>query len=299
MDHDSGAQSMTEIIAKFIALVSKALPDDVENRLAELAAQEKDHLSALIYDTMIKNRTLAAKNDAPVSNDTGILQFWIKCGANFPLLGPLEKILTSAAEQATKATPLRLNAVNTFDERNTGSNTGAGIPAFFWEIIPESDNLELTVYLADGDSLLCEKAVMFSPAEGYEGIVRFVLDTAVDHGVNCGPPLVVGVGVGASIETAARLSKKALLRTLGSASTNDRAAKMERLIKEGLGKTGLGPQGFSGGFSVLGVQVEHEARHPSAIGVAVSLGCWSHRRGSIAFDSQLQHTITTHKEAVL
>ena len=74
---------------------------------------------------------------------------------------------------------------------------------------------------------------------------------------------------------------------------------MEKLLEDGINKIGLGPQGMSGNYSVMGVNIENAARHPSTIGVAVNVGCWSHRRGHIRFDADMKHTITTHKEAVL
>ena len=113
------------------------------------------------------------------------------------------------------------------------------------------------------------------------------------------PPLLVGVGVATSVETAALLSKKALMRPIGSHNDNERAAKMERLLEDGINSIGLGPQGMGGKYSVMGVNIENTARHPSAIGVAVNVGCWSHRRGHIIFDKDLNYTITTHSEVTL
>ena len=89
------------------------------------------------------------------------------------------------------------------------------------------------------------------------------------------------------------------MRPIGSHNSNARAAKMEQLLEDGINKIGLGPQGLSGAASVMGVHIENTARHPSAIGVAVSTGCWSHRRGHINFDRDLNYTITSHKEAKL
>ena len=108
------------------------------------------------------------------------------------------------------------------------------------------------------------------------------------------PPLLVGVGVATSVETAALLSKKALMRPIGSHNENERAAKMETLLEDGINAIGLGPQGMGGKYSVMGVNIENTARHPSTIGVAVNVGCWSHRRGHIVFDKDLNYTITTH-----
>ena len=98
----------------------------------------------------------------------------------------------------------------------------------------------------------------------------------------------------ANARTAALLSKKALMRPIGSHNDNERAASLEKMLEDGINKIGLGPQGMSGNTSVMGVNIENTARHPSTIGVAVNVGCWSHRKGHIVFDKDLNYTITSH-----
>lgn len=287
-------QRMTDQMAKFIAITAKKLPDDVEAKLAELAEKETGTLASAIYDTMKRNQKLAMELDRPCCQDTGVLQFWVKCGVNFPLIGELEALLKHATELSTFAAPLRHNCVETFDEYNTKRNVGTGVPTMFWEIVPDADGCEIDTYMAGGGCTLPGKAMVLMPGAGYEGIVRFVMDQMTSYGLNACPPLLVGVGVATSIETAALLSKKALLRPLGSHNANVRAAKMEQLLEDGINSIGLGPQGMGGCSSVLGVHVENTARHPSTIGVAVNVGCWSHRRGHIVFDRNLNASVTSH-----
>jgi L(+)-tartrate dehydratase alpha subunit len=150
--------------------------------------------------------------------------------------------------------------------------------------------------MAGGGCSLPGKAMVLMPGEGYEGVTRFVMDVMTSYGLNACPPLLVGVGIGTSVETAALLSKKALMRPIGSHNENQRAASMEKLLEDGINKIGLGPQGLTGKNSVLGVHIENTARHPSVIGVAVNIGCWSHRRGHIVFDKNLNYTIDSHTE---
>ena len=235
----------------------------------------------------------------PSCQDTGVLQFFIKCGEDFPLIGKLERILTDAVLDATVKAPLRHNSVETFDEYNTGKNVGKGTPSIFWEIVPERDDVEIDVYMAGGGCTLPGKAMVLMPGEGYEGVTKFVMDVMTSYGLNACPPLLVGVGVATSVETAAVLSKKALMRPIGSHNSNERAASMEKLLEDGINKIGLGPQGMAGNYSVMGVHIENTARHPSAIGVAVNVGCWSHRRGHIKFDKDMNYTITSHSEVTL
>ena len=219
MTKPESIQHMTEMMAKFIAYTGKKLPDDVIAKLAELRNKEDSPLAKTIYDTMFRNQELAVKLDRPSCQDTGVLQFWVKCGTGFPLINELEALLKEAVVKATFDAPLRHNSVETFDEYNTGKNVGKGTPTVWWDI--------------------------------------------------------------------------------GSHSENERAAKMEKLLEDGINAIGLGPQGMGGKYSVLGVHIENTARHPSAIGVAVNVGCWSHRRGHIIFDKNLNYTILSHSEVTL
>lgn len=294
MTHEEQVQKMTGQMAKFVGYIGKKLPDDVIAKLSELRGQETSPLASTLYDTMFKNQELAVKLDRPSCQDTGVLQFWVKCGTGFPLIDDLETLLKEAVVEATFATPLRHNSVETFDEVNTRRNVGKGTPTVFWDIVPHSDQCEIYAYMAGGGCTLPGKAMVLMPGAGYEGVTQFVLDQMTSYGLNACPPLLVGVGVATSVETAALLSKKALMRPLGSHNDNARAAEMERLLEDGINAIGLGPQGMSGKLSVMGVHIENTARHPSAIGVAVNVGCWSHRRGHVIFDKDLNATVTTH-----
>lgn len=299
MNREQAVERMTDLMARFVAYTGKVLPDDVYEKLTELRSREDGELGTAIYDTMFRNQQLAKDLDRPCCQDTGVLQFFVKCGVNFPLMGELEALLKEAVVRATVKAPLRHNSVETFDEYNTGKNVGKGTPTVFWEIVPDDDTCVIDTYMAGGGCTLPGKAMVLMPGAGYEGVAEFVLDVMTSYGLNACPPLLVGVGVATSVETAALLSKKALMRPLGTHNTNERAAEMERLLEEGINKIGLGPQGMMGRDSVMGVHIENTARHPSTIGVAVNVGCWSHRKGHIEFDRDLNYTITSHKEVTL
>ena len=292
-------KKMTDVMAAFVAYTAKKLPDDVMTKLEELRKQETSPMAKVIYDTMFENQDLAMKLDRPSCQDTGVLQFWVKCGTGFPLIDDLTALLKEAVVQATFAAPLRHNSVESFDEYNTGKNVGKGTPTIFWDIVPHSNQCEIYTYMAGGGCTLPGHAKVLMPGEGYEGLVRFVLDVMTSYGLNACPPLLVGVGVATSVETAALLSKKALMRPIGSHNENERAAKLERLLEDGINAIGLGPQGMGGKYSVLGVNVENTARHPSTIGIAVNVGCWSHRRGHIIFDQDLNYKILSHTGVTL
>lgn len=299
MNKQEQVQQMTTYMANFVSHIAKVLPDDIIAKLDELGAQEDAPLSKVIYETMKRNQKLAKELNRPSCQDTGVLQFWVKCGVDFPLIGEVEGLLKEAVVKSTFEAPLRHNSVETFDEFNTGRNIGKGTPTVWWDIVPNSDKCEIYAYMAGGGCTLPGKAMVLMPGAGYEGVTKFVMDVMTSYGINACPPLLVGVGVATSVETAALLSKKALMRPLGSHNENERAAYMEKLLEDGINSIGLGPQGMGGKYSVMGVHIENTARHPSAIGVAVNVGCWSHRRGHIIFDKDLNYTIDTHSGVTL
>jgi L(+)-tartrate dehydratase alpha subunit len=288
-------KTLTDIIARFTSYIGKRLPPDIMKKLEELRAQEQKPLAKVLYESMFENLDKADKLNRPCCQDTGALQYFIRAGAQFPLLGELKQILTEAVRQATKESPLRHNAVETFVEKNTGDNTGLGLPWLEWDIVPDDDTVTLDVYMAGGGCTLPGNAKVLMPGEGYEGVTKFVFDVMTSYGVNACPPLLVGVGVSTAVETAAMLSKRAILRPIGSRNPDPRAADMEVLLEKGLNEIGIGPQGLTGSSSVMGVHIENSARHPSTIGVGVSVGCWAHRRGTIRIHSDLSYDILSHK----
>jgi len=294
MGAENKREQLTDIMASFIGYTAVHLPDDIVSKLGEMRAAETDPAALSIYDMMFENMRLAAELGRPTCQDTGLVQFMIECGSRFPYIHQLEDILHDAVIKATAETPLRPNAVEPFSEVNTGNNTGPGAPALFWNIVPDSDSCSIYTYLAGGGCSLPGHAMVLMPGDGYEGIARFVLERITTYGLNACPPLLVGVGVAGSIETAALHSKHALLRPVGLHNPNEKAAAMERILEESINKIGIGPQGLGGSSSVMGVNIEYSVRHTATIGVAVSFGCWTHRRGHITFGSDLSFTTDTH-----
>ena len=291
-------QQLTETLTRFICLAGKTLPDDVLAGLEKLRAEETETLASAVYSCMFDNLSRAEALDRPSCQDTGVLQFFLRAGAEFPLLAQMNDICRDAVAEATKRAPLRHNAVEAFDEKNTGTNTGTRNPWVEWEVT-EGSGLELTVYMAGGGCSLPGRSMVLMPSAGYEGIVRYVMDTIVDWGINACPPLIVGVGIGTDAPTSAELSKKAMLRPVGTVNAHPRAAEMEKRLKDGLNAIGLGPQGLSGKATVMDVHIEYMAHHPSTLGVGITVGCWANRRGTICFDRDLGYEIISHKGATL
>ena len=299
MQHQQAVSTMTEIVAKFTDYIGKHLPDDIMDKLTQLRAAEATPLATVVYDSMFENLAKADELDRPCCQDTGVIQYFLKAGADFPFLSDVRTILDEATRIATQNAPLRHNAVEIFVEKNTGDNTGDRIPWIDWEIIPHDSGITVEVYMAGGGCSLPGQGKTLMPAAGYEGVVEFVFDVMTSYGVNACPPLLVGIGIAGQIEIAANLSKKALFRPIGSRNADPQGAEMELLIEKGLNDIGIGPQGLSGSDSVMGVHIEKAARHPSTISVAVSVGCWAHRRGTIHFNDDLSYEILSHTGVTL
>lgn len=299
MNDANRLDTLTDIVSKFTVLVGKKLPEDVTSKLKELQDEESVPMAKMIYEAMEKNQELAHELNRPSCQDTGVIQMFVRVGSKFDMIDELEVALQKAVAIATEKAPLRHNAVETFDEYNTGTNTGTDAPWLYWDIIPNSDKLELDVYMAGGGCSLPGQGKTLMPGEGYEGVVKFVLDVMTSYGLNACPPLLVGVGIGTSIDSAAYMSKRALMRPVGSHNKNDKAAQLERDMVKAIDSIGLGPQGLRGSKSVMGVNIENSARHPSVISVAVNVGCWSHRRGTITINNDLTYEMLTHKEELL
>ena len=299
MDKTELSTRFTDTMAKFTAYFGKHLPDDVLAKLKEMRTLQDTPLAKVMYDSMFTDLELADKFNVPFCQDTGVIQYWIECGSEFPLIGQMQACLREATIRATKEAPLRHNAVQIFDEKNTGDNTGRRIPWIDLEIVPNSSDAMIYAYMAGGGCSLPGTAKVLMPVEGYEAVVQFIFDVICERGVNACPPLLVGVGIAGSVEVAATLSKRALMRPVGSHNPNARAAEFERMVEDGLNRINIGPGGLTGEGSVMGVNVETAARHPSCLAVGVSVGCWGHRRGAIRIHADMSYELLSYKGVTL
>ncbi|MBR5386823.1 MAG: L(+)-tartrate dehydratase subunit alpha [Clostridiales bacterium] len=290
---------LSDLVSSFICYAGSHLPDDVDAKLKEMAKVETEGFAPTIYKAMADNMELANELKRPSCQDTGIIQFFAKVGTNYPYQNELPEALKQAVLKATERAPLRHNAVQVFDEINTGNNVGVRVPWIDWELVPDRDDIELYVYMAGGGCSLPGMAKVLMPLEGYEGIVRIIFDQMTSYGVNACPPVLLGVGIAGSAEVAAKLSKKALLRPVGSHNENPKAAMMEEELEKGLNELGLGPGGLSGKLSVMGVNIEQAARHPATLAVGISTACWAHRRGCIKINPDLTYDFVTSKGVTL
>lgn len=291
-------QQLTETVADFTAMVGIYLPDDVEYRLKELAQTETIPGAKTMYGCITDDLALAKKLHRPLCQDTGVLQYFVEVGTKFPYMDDIKDVLYAAAASATLNTPLRPNVVEPLGEHNTGNNVGYGAPYIEYELMPGSADLRLKMYMAGGGCSLPGRSKVLMPLEGVEGVKKFVYQTVIDWGVNACPPLCIGVGLGTCAVTSAMLSKKALLRPIGTHNAYPEVAKLEDEMRRDLDSLGIAPLGFGGSRSVLSVNIECAGHHPATLGVGITTGCWATRRGEMVIHADLSSEIISHKRSL-
>jgi L(+)-tartrate dehydratase alpha subunit len=296
---NTSKERLVNLLTQFTRLSAIQLPEDVLEKLHVLSEREHSERARFFYDAMFQDIEMANAMMRPCCQDTGVVQYFVEAGGGSPFLDVLEDSLREAVKRATAETPLRHNCVEVFDEKNTANNVGTRIPWIDWQYVPNSDDLAISIYLAGGGCSLPGASKVLMPLEGYEGVVKFVFDQVVTYGVNACPPLLVGIGIAGSVEVAAKLSKKALLRPVGTSNTNARGRELEQRIERGMNLLGLGPGGTGGAKSVLGVHIEQAGRHPATLAVAISTACWAHRRAKIVIHPDLTWEMPTHKGVAL
>ncbi len=261
------------------------LPDDVKAALKKAYAEETSETGKTQLKAILDNVELAEKYKAPVCQDTGTIIFYIKAGAKAKDLDKVEDALINAVKRATKEVPLRPNAVNPFDQKNSGDNTGRYIPHLNWEIVP-GDKIEITVMTKGGGSENVCTGGMIVPGEGIKGLKKFVVDAVVKAGSQPCPPNILGIAVGGGADISMKLAKKALLRPLNEPNPDPELAKLEKEVFEAVNMTGIGPMGLGGKTTVLGVKIDFAYRHPASFPAAVAFNCWAARRSTARISAE-------------
>ncbi len=270
------------------------LPDDVKTALKKAYAEETSETGKTQLKAILDNIELAEKYKAPVCQDTGTIIFYVKAGAKAKDLDKVEGALINAVKRATKEVPLRPNAVNPFDQKNSGDNTGRYIPYLNWEIVA-GDKIEMTVMTKGGGSENVCIGGMIVPGEGIKGLEKFVVDAVVKAGSQPCPPNILGIAVGGGADISMKLAKKALLRPLNEPNPDPELAKLENEIFEAVNMTGIGPMGLGGKTTVLGVKIDFAYRHPASFPAAVAFNCWAARRSTARISADGTVEYLTHK----
>ncbi len=269
---------ITEKVAKLAQEANFYLNDDLLNALDKAAEEEISEPGRYILEQIKENAQIAASENVPVCQDTGVAVVFIKIGNDVHLDGDLYEAIEAGIRKGYSEGYLRKSIVaDPLSRQNTGDNTPAIIHT---EIVP-GDQLEIVIAPKGGGSENMSRITMLKPGDGKTGVKDFVIETIEKAGANACPPLVVGVGIGGNFEKSAYLAKKSLLRDLDDHHADPEIAKFEAELLEAINKTGIGPQGMGGRTTALAVKIEVFATHIAQLPVAVNLNCHAARHKKI------------------
>jgi fumarate hydratase subunit alpha len=248
------------------------LPQDVRNALDNALESEASPLGREIIKDIIKNTEVAKQEYIPICQDTGFAVFFLKLGQDVQIVGGnLNDAINEGVRRGYANGYLRKSIVT--DPFLTRVNTKDNTPAIIHTEIVPGDKLTITIAPKGGGSENMSALRMLKPADGVEGIKNFVIETVDKAGSNPCPPIVVGVGVGGTIDMTTLIAKKALLRPLGEHHPQPEVAALEKELLEEINKLGIGPQGFGGTTTALAVNIETFPAHIASMPVAINIQC--------------------------
>ena len=252
------------------------IPDDVRQKIIEFRDKEESEVARNILNIILKNHEVSANEKMPICQDTGFAVFFIEMGEDVRITGGgFEEAIYEGVRQGYREGYLRKSIVDDplFERKNTKDNTP---PIIHLRLVP-GDKIKIIFAPKGGGSENMSEVKMMVPADGEEGVKRFVVDRVRRSGGNPCPPVIVGVGIGGTFEHVAYLAKKALLRPVGSHHPDPRFAKLEDEILEEVNKLGIGPMGLGGRTTALAVHIETHPCHIASMPVAVNMQCHAAR----------------------
>jgi fumarate hydratase subunit alpha len=246
------------------------LSSDVKERICDFCERESWAGAKEILERIVENFEIADAEDRPVCQDTGVACVFLEIGRDLHINGNITEAVNEGVRQGYSEGYLRKSVVrDPLDRVNTGDNT----PAMLYFDIVEGDSLKITVAPKGFGSENMSKIAMLRPSDGIEGVKNFIRRTVEEAGPNPCPPIVVGVGIGGTFDRAAYLAKKALLRPLDERNPDPFYAKLECELLDEINALGIGPQGFGGLTTALGVNIEQYPTHIAGLPVAVNINC--------------------------
>lgn len=264
------------VVERMCIQACNVLPSDVMESIRRAYEREESPLGKSILNLLLENAVVAAKEEVPICQDTGVALVFVEVGQDLHIVGgSLYDAINEGVRRGYINGYLRKSVVDDpiFERKNTKDNTPAVI---YTDIVP-GDRLKIAVLPKGGGSENMCQLRMLIPADGPQGIKRFVLEAVEKAGPNPCPPIILGIGIGGTMDKAAVLSKKALLRKVGEPNPNPKIAALEREILEEVNKLGIGPQGLGGRVTALAVHIEVWPTHLVALPVAISFQCHAAR----------------------
>ena len=273
------AETVTETVKQLFLDCNYFIGKDIMTALEKARENEKSKVGKSVLTQIIENDKLAAKEEVPLCQDTGMAILFVENGDKVVIEdGSFEDAVNEGVRQAYKDGYLRKSVVNdpVFDRLNTKDNT----PAIIHTRIVKGDKIKITAGGKGFGSENMSAIKMLTPSYGIEGVKKFILDTVRTAGPNPCPPIVVGVGIGGTFERCAQLAKKATFRAIDTHNADERYAKLEDELLESINKMGFGPAGLGGTTTAIGVNIETSPTHIAGMPVAVNICCHAARHAS-------------------
>ena len=271
------AGQIADAVAELCVRANRELPPDIERAMRLAERNEPWPIGAETMSVLCRNIDAARENCLPICQDTGCACVFAELGQEVHIQGDFEAAVNAGVSRGYTGGYLRKSMVrDPLRRENTGDNTPAALTL---RLVP-GDKLKLTVAPKGFGSENMSRLSMLKPADGVEGVKRFVLETVKLAGPNPCPPIVLGVGIGGTFDKVAYLAKHALLRPIDEPNPDPFYAALEKELLDEINALGIGPQGFGGKTTALGLNIETMPTHVAGLPVAVNVSCHVTRRAS-------------------
>jgi fumarate hydratase subunit alpha len=262
---------VTKAVKKLFIEANTVLGEDVVGALRHALSREESETGKQVLQKIIENADIARRKKMPICQDTGLAIVFVELGQDVHIVGgALHAAIEEGVRQAYEEGYLRKSVCDPFTRKNTTDN----LPAIIHVDIVSGDRMKIIAMPKGGGSENVNAAKMLTPAAGIDGIKQFVQETVERAGANPCPPVIVGVGIGGSLEQACVMAKKALLRPVGEANrVDERVEQMEKELLDSINKLGIGPAGLGGRVTALAVNVEMMPCHIASLPVAINIQC--------------------------
>jgi fumarate hydratase subunit alpha len=269
------SETITEAVKNMCIKANCHINDDIRDALVKGVKTEKSAVSRGVLENLLKNAEIAHNKEVPICQDTGMAVFFIEIGNEVFVEGDtITDAVNKGVSLGYTEGYLRKSVVaDPLDRVNTKDNT----PAVIHYDFIKGDNIKITFAPKGFGSENKSALKMLNPSDGVDGIIDFVIETVRKAGANPCPPMVIGVGIGGTMDKAAVLAKKALTRDINTANEKPRYAELEAELLEKINKLGIGPQGMGGTTTALAVNIETYPTHIAGLPVAVNVNCHATR----------------------
>lgn len=279
------AEKISEAVARLCIEANRVLPRDVCRALDRAAQEEESELGRQILESLQENARIARTEQMPICQDTGMTVVFVELGQDLKIDGDLYAAIDLGVAQGYSQGYLRKSIVkHPLERENTGDNT----PAIVHLRLVPGNKIKLTLAPKGFGSENMGGIALLKPAQGRQGVVDYVCSVVEKAGANPCPPIIVGVGLGGTMEYAAYLAKRALLREVGAPAANPLDRDLEAELARAVNDLGIGPQGFGGTVTAFAVHVESFATHIAGLPVAVNINCHAARHAQLTLEGEME-----------